>query len=164
MDITQILLIVNLFVTVLVVALVLVWRREGAGDWKSDFSVFGAELNKIGPLMREELTRSREEGQRTSRETREELGSSVKAFTESLNQQFQTLLTQQGRQNADFATRLDTLVKTNGDKFEKLILANESQLAEFRDQLMASLKTHREEAGQAAKDSRTELSNALKSF
>jgi DNA recombination protein RmuC len=70
-----------------------------------------------------------------SRETREELGSSLKA-----------------------------LVRANEEKFERLIEANEVTLTGFRDHLMASLKSHREEAAQSAKEGRADLTGGLKSF
>ena len=166
MSMTELLLIINLLITVFLTFFVLFQKRPAGnkGNWQSDLAIFGAELNKVGPLLREELTRTREEGQRTSREAREELGNSVKFFTDSLTQHFQTLLTQQGRQSTDFSERLEALVKTNEEKFEKLIETNDGKLTEFQEQLMALLKTHREEAGQAARENRTELTAALKSF
>jgi DNA recombination protein RmuC len=99
-----------------------------------------------------------------SRESREELGGSVKFLADSLGQHFQSLLTQLGRQSSEFSERLETLVKTNEEKFEKLIIANDTSLNEFRGQLIALLKTHREETGQEARAGRTELTVALKSF
>src|SRR6185312_3728274 len=132
----ELLLFINLLITSLVVVLILA-RRKGAGNtggWKSDFTVFSAELNKVGPLLREELTRSREEGQRTSRETREELGNSVKLLSDSLTQHFQSLLAQLGAQGTGLSDRLAALAKTNEDKFEKLILASDANLKEFREQ------------------------------
>jgi len=166
MSITELLLVVNLLITFILAILVMI-RKKPSGDkgqWQSEFAVFGAELNKVGPLLREELTRTREEGQRTSREAREELGNSVRFFTESVTQHFQTLLAQQGRQSTEFSDRLETLVKTNEEKFEKLIESNDGKFTDFREQLMALLKAHREEAGQSAKESRSELTAALKSF
>ena len=158
MSTTDLLLILNVCIGVLVVILVLT-RRKGGGssDWKTEFSVFGAELSKIGPLLRDELALSREEGQRMSRETREELGNSVKLFSESLTLHFQSLLTQLGQQGTGLTDRLAALANTNEDKFEKLILTNESNLKEFREQLMTLLKGHREEAGQSAREGRIEL-------
>ena len=166
MSTTDLLLIFNLCIGLFVVILLLTRCKGGgdSGDWKTEFSVFGAELNKIGPLLRDELTRSREEGQRMSRETREELGNSVKLFSGSLTQHFQSLLTQLGQQGVVLTDRLVALAKTNEDKFEKLIQTNEANLKEFRDQLMTLLKAHREEAGQSAKEGRIELTSSLKAF
>jgi DNA recombination protein RmuC len=165
MNIVEWLVVLNLIVTLLVILLVLSRTKAAAsGTLQSDLSLFGAELNKIGPLLRDELTRGREEGQRMSRETREELSNSVKLFADNLAQHFQTLLSQQGRQSAEFSERLTALVKMNEDKFEKLIVTNATNFTEFRDQMMASLKSHREEATQAARDGRGELTVALKSF
>lgn len=166
MSTTDVLLVVNLFITLVVIILVLARHKSGGdiGDWKSHYTGFAAELNKIGPLLRDEVTRSREESQRTSRETREELGNSLKLFSESLTQHFQSLLTQLGQQGTDLTNRLAALAKTNEDKFEKLILTNESNLNSFRDQLMNLLKAHREETGQSAKEGRFELTASLKAF
>src|SRR5579872_1231726 len=111
MSTSEILLIVNLILT-LILAILVVTRRKPMGEqgeWRTELAVFGAELNKIGPMLKDELTRGREEGQRMSRETRDELGNSVKVFSESLEQQFRALLTQQGRQNTDLSERLEAL-------------------------------------------------------
>lgn len=166
MSTTELLLIINLFITLLVTVLVVVWRKPGgdAGNWKSDFTTFYTELNKIGPLIREELTRSREEGQRSSRETREELGNSVKSFSDSLTQHFHSLLAQLEQQGMGLTDRLAALAKTNEEKFEKLTLANEANLKDFREQLMTLLRVHREEATQSVKESRIELAANLKTF
>jgi len=137
MSALELLLIINLCVTLLVLILVLA-RKKPARDgeeWKADFTVFGNELNKVGPLIRDELSRSREESQRTSRDGREELAKS-----------------------------LATLEKTNEEKFEKLILGNATSLREFKAELITSLKTQGDAAAQAAKDSREQLTESLKSF
>lgn len=166
MSTTEILLIVNLVVTLLVAVLVLVRvkSRGDVADWKSDFTIFGAELGKVGPLLREELTRSREEEQRTARDTRAELASSVKSLSDSLSQQFQNLLNQLGTQGTGLADRLAALATTNEDKFEKLILANDANLKDFREQLLNMLKTHREEAAQSATERQVAITTSLKAF
>ena len=137
MSTIELLLIINLCITLLVVILVLIRKKPARDpdDWKSDFTIFGNELNKVGPLIRDELSRSREENQRTSRDSREELAKSLAA-----------------------------LEKTNEEKFEKLILANAASLKDFREELTTSLKTQGDAAAQAAKDSRGQLAESLKSF
>src|ERR1700748_2155058 len=119
MAVSDLFLVINIFLTLFVIIVVLVMKRptKNGVNLQSELLVFNTELNKIGPLLREELTKGREEVQRMSRETRDELGSSVKFFTESLAQQFQALLTQQGRQSTEFSERIDVLVKINGEKF-----------------------------------------------
>lgn len=166
MSTTEIFLIINLFITLLVAVLVLVrFKSRGeAADWKSDFTILGAELGKVGPLLREELTRSREEEQRTARDTRAELASSVKSLSDSLSQQFQNLLNQLGTQGTGLADRLAALANTNEDKFEKLILANDANLKDFREQLLNLLKTHREEAAQSATERQVAITTSLKAF
>jgi len=137
MSALEFLLIINLCVTLLVAILVLTRKNPArhGGEWKVDFTVFGNELNKVGPLIRDELSRSREENQRTSRDGREELAKS-----------------------------LATLEKTNEEKFEKLILGNAASLKEFKEELTTSLRTQSDVAAQAAKDSRAELTESLKTF
>lgn len=132
MSMTELLLVLNLFIT-LVVAILVVVRRRGDGrenGREPDSMLFGAELSKIGPLLRDELTRSGEEGLRTSRETREELGTAVKSSSDSLMQHFQSLLIRLGVRSTDLTDRLAAVAKTNEDKFGKLILANDANLKE----------------------------------
>lgn len=168
MSITVLLLFANLFITLVVVIflLVLMKRRSGAdaGNFKSDLLVLGVELNKLAPLMREEQSRGRDEAQRMSREMRDELGNSVKVFSEGVTGQFQNLLKQLGEQGIALTDRLATMAQTNEAKFEKLIEANDTSLREFRGQLMESFKTHREETGQSTKENRVELTASLKAF
>lgn len=137
MSALEFLLIINLFVTLLIVVLVLVRKKPSrdGGEWKADFTVFGNELNKVGPLIRDELSRSREENQRTARDGREELAKSLAA-----------------------------LEKTNEEKFEKLILGNAASLKDFKEELITYLKTQGDATAQAAKETREQLTESLKSF
>lgn len=61
MSIMELLLIVNLLITVSLTLFVLFQKRPAGdkGNWQSDLAIFGAELNKVGPLLRGEMTRTR---------------------------------------------------------------------------------------------------------
>lgn len=154
MSITEILLIINLLFTVLMIVLILTRRRAGedTGNLKSELVVFGNEINKVSALLREELARSREEGQRASRETREELGSSVRSFSDSLTQHFQSLLKQLNEQGVDLVGRMDTVIQTNEVKFEKLIQANDTSLKAFEEKFTQNVKDFNEVQRQKFQD------------
>jgi len=92
-------------------------------------------MGKIAPLLRDEIGRSREESQRTARETREELGNSFNRLSDTLNQNLNNVLSQQTQQNSAFTEQVSTALNSN-----------------------------REDMTKAARDSRTEQTTALKSF
>lgn len=138
MSITVLLLIVNLVVTLLVILFVSVlFRRKPGGDTaalRSDLTVLGVELNKIGPLLREELARSREEGQRMSRDMREEVGTSVRSFSEQLMAAFTVLREETSRSAKEGRAELTAGLKAFEEKFTQNVNGfNELQRQKFLD-------------------------------
>lgn len=166
MSLTEILLIVNIALTLLFALLLLTKKSSGAANptAQHELTALNTEVNKIAPTLRDEISRSREESQRTARETREELGNSFNRFSDTLNQSFNNILKQQAQQNSVFTEQLQSLTKTNEEKIEKLMQANDVQQTALKDQVAAALNSNREETAKAAKDNRTEQTTALKSF
>ena len=137
MTILEILLFINVLFTLLVALIVLFRKPTGSTSqsFQQELSALGAEIGKLAPASREEFARNREESQRSSKDTREELGNSFTRFSEGLSKSFQGLLSQQTEQNAA-----------------------------LKEELTKSLKESRDESAKASRDVRTELTNALKSF
>ncbi|GGB25466.1 DNA recombination protein RmuC [Puia dinghuensis] len=126
MPLTNILLIASILLTLLVVILVLTRRSDnrGAETLHIQLSAFSAELNKIGALLREEFARNREESQRMSRDSRNdmnkasldsrtELAASLRFFEERTESKLEKI-----RETVE--TRLRSLQEENVKKLDEM--------------------------------------------
>jgi len=120
---------------------------------KSQLNSIHTDMARIDPIIRNEFAGNREEMQRGAKYTREELSNSFKNLGDTLIRSVTGLSNIQKAQLESFSTQLQFLTKTNEEKIEKLIAANDQKQAALQEQFTVS-----------AKDNRAELTTALKSF
>ena len=160
---------------------------------KQETTKTNLEVARIDPLIRSEFAANRDEIQRNSRAGREEQNAALKELAGQLIQRLNDMAESQKTQLETFSNFLNTFIKNNEDKFDKLICSNEEKQNEFKEQfaqlsnqsketIEKSIKEIREETTKLAqgysnhtqlmnelliknsKENREELSKGLKSF
>ncbi|WP_435354266.1 DNA recombination protein RmuC [Emticicia sp. SJ17W-69] len=130
MTLTEILLIVGLLLLVINILISLLKKTSfNSGELKN-------EISRIDPLIRTEFSNNREEIQKTSKANRQELGETLKSFTELFSSS-----------SKDNRNELSTSLKSFEDKFTNGIKDfNEFQRTKFNDLLIKQeqLKTDTE--------------------
>lgn len=194
MTMTDILLIIGLLLLVVnILASFLKNSNVNTDDLKTEMTKTNLDVSKIDPLIRSEFSSNREEFQKSSKESRQELSASLKDFSEQLTKTVKELADSQKAQLETFSSFLQTMTKNNEEKFEKLIKSNEDKQTEFKTQftqlsneskeaITRSLKDNEEKTTKlvqsfaenskslnellttTSKENRTELANGLKSF
>ena len=168
-------------------------KSNNLAELKGNFDVLDKSVQKVESSLKDEFSRNRDETYKQSKEQREELSSIVKNFGESISNRLSEIAVSQKSQLDGFSTQLQTLIKTNEDKFDKLIMTNNQNLKDFQQQNDLSYKEFKTELStflnnvsttaekmnqnvdsklkelleglnQNAKDSREELGKSLKSF
>jgi len=194
MTLTEILLTLGL-VLILANLLLLIFKKDKSNteELKNEIVKMNLDIAKIDPLIRTEFSGNRDEIQRNSKDSREELSNSIKSFSEQLLKIINDLSISQKGQFETFSTFLQAMTKNNEDKFEKLIKSNDEKQTEFKEQLINSSKETKDvltislkanedktnllvlnihESSQklnelllsSGKENRAELTNSLKSF
>ena len=127
-----------------------------------------AEFPKIDKLMRDEFARNREEVQKSFKENREELGNSFKTLGDTLMQTVSKLSDTQKSQFEIFSSQLKEFEHGQKQKFEDLILKQESiknsislQLTEIRETVESKLKTIQEENAKKLEEMRKTVDEKL---
>lgn len=194
MTLTEILLLIGLILVVINILIPFLKKANiNVDDLKAEMTKTNLDVSKIDPLIRTEFSNNREEIQKSSKESRQELSASLKDFSEQLTKTINELANNQKSQLETFSSFLQTLAKNNEEKFEKLIKSNEEKQTEFKTQftqlsneskevITKSLKDNEEETTKLvqnfaenskslnellttiSKENRTELTNGLKSF
>ena len=154
MTLTEILLFVAILLLIVNI-LVSIFKKNTANieSVRSEIIKTSLDLSKIDPLIRSEFSGNRDEIQKSARESRLELSASLKNFSDQLTLSITGLGSSQKAQLETFSNFLQTMIKNNEEKFEKIIASNEENKKELQELLSFS-----------AKENRTELTGALKSF
>ncbi len=132
MTLTEILLIVGVLL-VAINLLLTILKKNGfnTDDLKNEITKTHSDVSKIDPLIRTEFSNNREEIQKTSKDNRQELGETLKNFTE----QFST-------SSKDNRKELTDNLKSFEDKFTNSIKDfNEFQRNKFNDLLLKQEQT-----------------------
>lgn len=167
--------------------------RMDIEDLKRELTRTNVDISKIDPLIRAEFSNNREEFQKSSKGSRQELSTSLKDFSEQLIKMVKELADNQRSQLGTFSHFLQTMIKNNEDNFEKLIRSNEEKQIAFKvrfaelsdaskEVMIRSLKENEKAIADlartftdnskalnellimASKENRTELANNLRSF
>jgi DNA recombination protein RmuC len=194
MTLTETLVLICLLL--LVVNIILTLLKKNLHDnenLRNELVKANSDISKIDSLIRAEFSNSREEIQRNSKDAREELSSAIKNFGEHSSKTINDLASSQKEQLETFSGFLQTMIKNNEEKFEKLINTNEVKQNEIKKQLLDSsneikeslslaLKSNEDKTSQlvsnigetskilnellinTAKENRIEQANSLKSF
>ncbi len=100
-------------------------REKGNHETSRDLTRILDALSKLDPLLRGEFARNRDETQKNSRDTREELSNSVKTLNESLQNSFKNTREELARSLKSFEEKFSQNVKEFNDlqkqKFDDLI-------------------------------------------
>lgn len=162
MILTLLIIIIVLLISTL---LVIIFRQpKQSNELKDELTKHLLEFTKIDQLIRYEFSTNREEAQKNSRDTREELANSFKTFGETLTKNITDLSTLQKDQFGNFSEQLQVLSKNTEDRIEKLIASNEKKQLEFTEQFKLSSKTTREELGSSLKANEEKTDKLLISF
>src|ERR1041384_2171445 len=115
-----------LIVLLLVASLVLAYRAQSKSssiDFQpvlSSFDTLERGITKLESALRNEVARNREETNRNSKETREELTNSFHALGDSVSTRMSQIADVQTSQLETFANNLSSLTRTNEDKLTHL--------------------------------------------
>lgn len=117
------------------VVLLVVWLRRTSGDSPAmgeGLSGLEKNLERIERGLRDEFARSRQEGAELARALREETGSNLKGFNDSVLKQMSDVSHLQNKQMETFAAHLARLSTSNETKLEALKSAVEARLAQLQ--------------------------------
>jgi DNA recombination protein RmuC len=162
-----------LLIVLLVLVLMNIWFSYRASKGKGDVTVddvrkgldgFAKDLNRIESLTRDEFARNREEFNKNSKDTREELSGSFKVFEDSLLNRMAEIANLQKNQLDTFSNQLNILTKTNEEKFDSMTKAIEVKLLAFQEQLTTSAREHRDELGRSLKSFEDTFTANVRSF
>lgn len=134
---TDILLIfiVLLFIVLLVFLLVLIKRKTDDGFKKvaADIDVLGNIHNNTERMVKDEITRNREEGSANARQAREELSGALKDSSDSLLKRMTENAGMQKDQLDSFSRLLGDMTKINEKKFDAMRVTIDSRLRELQE-------------------------------
>ena len=145
MTMTEILLMLGLLL--LVVNILVTIMKKGGGsvdELKNTMVQTQLELAKMDPLIRSEFSNNRNEIQKSAKESREELRHSIQDFGEQLSKIINDLTVNQKGQFETFSSFLQSMIRNNEYRFEKLIASTEAQQNEFKEQLRQTSKETKE--------------------
>lgn len=172
MDLQVLFLIILICLSIINILITLNRKQSSAKDnidsIDQKLSKIDAEFTKIDKLMRDEFARNREEIQRSSKENRGELGNSFKLLGETLSQTVSRLSDNQKSQFEIFSNQLKEFEHGQKQKFEDLILKQESiksgisiLLTEIRETVENKLKTIQEENAKKLEEMRKTVDEKL---
>lgn len=137
-----VLLIINILITLL-------RKPPKTDDVRPDLIKISSDLTRIEPAMREEFARNREESQKTSKETREELGSSLSQnrleTSSSLEKIRETVEKSLEKLQQENSKKLDEMRATVDEKLQSTL---EKRLTESFNQVSERLKQVHEGLGE----------------
>src|SRR5262249_54426428 len=114
--------------------------------------------------LRGDIAKNREEASWNARQTREEIGHTLKAFGDSLQTHMAEIAGLQRDQLDNFATKLSMLNQTNEQKLDKMRETVEERLQAIQAENAQQLSLVRDDSSTNSKTLREEVGNSLKSF
>ncbi|MBI9070543.1 MAG: DNA recombination protein RmuC [Melioribacteraceae bacterium] len=131
---TILLLILNLSIIFLLIFLLSKTKKKNDSDILDKFSLLLKENSQQNDkLLRDEFARNRDEFNKNSKDSREELSKSLNMFSDNLLKRMSEIAQMQKAQLDTFAQQLTNLTATNEDKFEKLQTKVSDQLKEIQE-------------------------------
>ena len=139
MTFVEILLIAALILIIINIILTFSKRSATTGDFRSELIKMNADLERIDPLIRGEFSNNRDELQRGSKDTREELSNSFKNFGETLTKNIKDNRTELTNSLKSFEEKFSANVKEFNElqrqKFNDLAIKNEQLRNETENKL-----------------------------
>ncbi|MCL2069908.1 MAG: DNA recombination protein RmuC [Treponema sp.] len=134
MDYSLIFQIIIFFVVVIQIILLIFFRaKQKSGSEEhvlQKFAEYEKRLDKSEQILREEIGRSRDESNRSAKDTREELSSTLRANREELLKYLRVSLKEFEEK---FSARIDSLTRETGNVFEKNRETIEKKLSEIQE-------------------------------
>jgi DNA recombination protein RmuC len=121
-------------------------------------------ITKLDSTLRDELSRNREETNRLSEETRQEITNSFHTLGESVSTRMGQISDMQKNQLETFAKNLITLTQTTEDKLTQLTNTLASRLDSFQEKLESSAKHNRDELAASLKSFQEQFKNSVSEF
>ncbi|UCF94042.1 MAG: DNA recombination protein RmuC [Desulfobacterales bacterium] len=144
---TEIMLLVAILVAlaVLVLLIVLVKRKpeEAIARMQEDLAELEDNQERLQHVLRDEMSRHRQETANNARQTREELGTGLKLLSDSLLQRMTEIAGLQKNQLDTFSQQLLDMTKLNEDKFESMRRSLDYQLQTLQDDTHRQLEQMR---------------------
>lgn len=128
-----ILIVLSLVAIGLLVTLLARTSRTGQASAEGRFDALERGQERFERAFREEIARNREESAVSSKETRQELTNSFRAFTEAVLRRMAESAEGQKRQFDIFSSQLKTLTDHNVQKLDKINETVESKLASIQE-------------------------------
>jgi len=130
-------LIVNAVLLLAVIGLIVLVLRRGSGagplQLTASLEVLEKSQERLERVVREEFARSREESASQARQLREEIGSSLKNFNDTIVNQM-TQMSKLQKDHADaFLQRITTLTQSNEQKLETMRQTVEKKLTDLQE-------------------------------
>lgn len=174
MTFVEILLIAALILIIVNIILTFSKRSATTGDFKSELIKMSADLERIDPLIRGEFSNNRDELQRGSKDTREELSNSFKNFGETLTKNIKDNRTELTNSLKSFEEKFSANVKEFNElqrqKFNDLAIKNEqlrneteNKLEKIREIVEKKLQTLQEENTKKLEEMRKTVDEKLQS-
>jgi len=121
-------------------------------------------ITKLDSTLRDELSRNREETNRLSKETRQEITNSFHTLGESVSTRMGQIADMQKNQLETFAKNLTTLTQTTEDKLTQLTNTLASRHDSFQEKLESSAKHNRDELAASLKSFQEQFKNSVSEF
>lgn len=156
-----------IIIVMMVVNLLLIFRIRNLFNPKV-FEDLQVALNNLSNnfinlqnTIKDEFQRNREEFNRNSRESREELVNSFKNFGDTISNRMTEIANLQKNQLDTFSNQLATLTRTNEEKIERMTQSNELKMEKMRETLEAKLKSIQEDNSQQLEKMRQTVDEKL---
>jgi DNA recombination protein RmuC len=133
-------------------------------ETKSSVDSLAKDFGRIETSIKSDFKDNRDEISNSSKANREELALSIKSLGESLSKNQTESFAQQKLLLDTFSSKLDTLTKSNNDRFDNFIKTLELKLTESKDSITNNNKESRKELKEAFESLKTETQNTLNNY
>ena len=108
---------ISILLNIIVIVVLFILLKKTGGTKDGDFSGLFERTEKV---VKDEISRNREETSRTAKDLREEVSNSIKLFGDQLSGRINDIAKMQKSQLDIFAEQLSKLTQSNEQKFDKL--------------------------------------------
>jgi DNA recombination protein RmuC len=131
---------------------------------QTSLEVIEKNLLRLDSTLRDELSRNREEMNRNSKETREELMNSFHTLGDSVSATMSQIADMQKNQLESFAKNLASLTQATEEKLTQLTNTLASRLDSFQEKSESSAKHNRNELAVSLKSFQEQFKNSVSEF
>ena len=148
---------------------ILLFRKENGvnisvSEMKVSLDNLGRDFARFESSLKTDFKDSREVNEKSFKSNREELAVSILSHGESLSKTLSESFAQQKLLLDTFSNKLDTLTKSNNDRFDNFISTLELKLTESKDSNTLNNKDSRKELKEAFEGLKIEIQNNLNNY